>query len=201
MISSIAGLQVSRIHVPSKAAYEAGGGTGGTVENTFREFMQEQLESNWCWSACATSVGLFFGTGKWTQCDTATGVIEGTDCYQGQPLNCCDTPDACNCYGYLDDSLTYTKSFNTMMSGTYSSDDIEAQINLGNPVCVRVAWFLGGAHFLAITGFSYPSADPNTFTIYLQDSIYGSSSLLLSEFANDYQSGGTWTHTYLTQPN
>jgi hypothetical protein len=110
-------------------------------------------------------------------------------------------PDACNCYGYLDDSLTYTKSFNTMMSGTYSASDIETQINLGYPVCVRVAWFLGGAHFLAITGFSYPGDDPSVFTIYLQDSIYGSSSILLSEFASDYESGGNWTHTYLTQPN
>jgi hypothetical protein len=104
-------------------------------------------------------------------------------------------------YGYLNLSLTYTKSFNTMMGGTYPAGNIEAQLDNDHPVCVRVAWNGGGAHFLAMTGYSYPSGSPNTVTVYLQDSIYGSSSMLLTDFPSQYHGGGTWTHTYLTQPN
>lgn len=138
-----------------------------------------------------TSVGLFFQTGNWTQCDTANHCLNRTDC--------CSKPSNCNVYGYLDQSLTYCKSFNTMMSGTYSAANIENQINMGRPVCVRVAWNGGGAHFLAMTGYSYPDTSPNTVTIYLQDSIYGASSMLLTNFPSQYHGGGTWTHTYLTQ--
>jgi hypothetical protein len=29
---------------------------------------QTQTRCNWCWAAVATSVGLFYGTGNWTQC-------------------------------------------------------------------------------------------------------------------------------------
>ena len=189
MIKSIAGLKVSALKI--RLAPVAG--VSGVVEHIFPNFMQHQTESNWCWSACGSSVGLFFQTGNWTQCDTANNCLGRTDC--------CTTPANCNVYGYLDQSLTYTKSFNTMMGGTYSASNIEAQINSGRPVCVRVAWNGGGAHFLAITGYIYPDTDPNDVTIYLLDSIYGSSSMLLTDFPSQYHGGGTWTHTYLTKPN
>jgi len=195
MPSKIGGLKVTRVYAAPA------GGSSGVVQHIFPDFMQHQQQSNWCWSACGTSVGIFFQTGSWTQCDTATGCIQGTDCYHGQPLNCCTNPSSCNCYGYLNAALTYTKSFNQMFGGTYSASDIEVQINMGRPVCVRVAWTHGGAHFLAMTGYSYPDDAPSTVTIYLQDSIYGSSSMLLTDFPSQYHGVGTSTHTYLTQPN
>jgi Papain-like cysteine protease AvrRpt2 len=198
MFRNIGGLQIRRVPVASAAAP---GTVPGTVKHILPTFMQYQQQSNWCWSACGTSVGLFFETGNWTQCGTATALIRGTSCYKGQPLDCCKSPSSCNCYGYLDASLKYTLTFNSMLSGKYDANNIQTQINMGRPVCVRVAWTGGGAHFLAITGYSYPNtSSPSNFTIYLQDPIYGSSSMLLSNFPSKYHGGGTWTTTFLTQP-
>ncbi|MCA9653470.1 MAG: hypothetical protein H6712_22875 [Myxococcales bacterium] len=67
-------------------------------------------------------------------------------------------------------------------------------------MCTRVAWNGGGAHFMAITGYGYPADDPAEVTIWIQDSIYGTTSMLLSEYPGQYHSGGTWTHTYYTAP-
>lgn len=53
---------------------------------------------------------------------------------------------------------------------------------------------------MAITGYGYPADDPAEVTIWIQDSIYGTTSMLLSEYPGQYHSGGTWTHTYYTAP-
>ncbi|MDB4914150.1 MAG: hypothetical protein JWM95_1794 [Gemmatimonadetes bacterium] len=169
-------------------------GAVGTVVHLLPPFMQPQQQSNWCWSADGTSVGLFFQTGAWTQCGTACGCLGRTDCCNSP------CPGPCNVYGYLDQSLRFTQSFNSMMGGTATAAQIQTQINMGYPVCVRVAWNGGGAHFLAITGYSYPDSNPSAFTIYLQDSIYGGSSVLLTDFPSSYHGGATWTHTYYTEP-
>lgn len=185
-------LQVAPLRPLFAKSYAAG--ADPNVTNVLSMTMQPQLQTNWCWSAVGTSVGLFFVTGAWTQCDTANG------CLNLQGTDCCVTPGPCNVYGYLNLALTYTKSFNTSFAGTVSAADIQAQIDQGFPVCVRVAWTGGGAHFLSITGYSYPNSDPTQVTIYLEDSIYGNSTMLLADFPTNYHGGGTWTHTYLTQP-
>ena len=176
----------------------AGGAADASVTtHVLPTFMQQQLQSNWCWSAVATSVGLLFKTGQWTQCATVDGCLPSTVC--------CNTPTpaSCNQYGYLDKSLTYTRSFNPpFLYGPYSATNVEAQISSGLPVCVRVQWNGStAAHFLAITGYSYPDADPSSVTIDLQDSIYGTTSMAYADFPAQYHGGAVWTHTYLTKPN
>lgn len=172
------------------------GSTAGVTSKILPQFMESQQQSSWCWSAVATSVGLFFKTGSWTQCSTVNGCLSRSDCCTA-PL-----PNPCNVYGYLDQSLTYTRSFDPpLIYGTVTEAELETRIGSGDPVCARVAWNGGGAHFVAITGYSYPDADPSSVTIYLQDSFYGSSSMAFADFAEGYHSGGTWTHTYLTTPN
>jgi len=186
--SHIGGLRLT----PLAAA--GGGADFSIVTHILPDFMQPQQQDNWCWAAVGTSVGVFFQTGAWTQCGTAAGCLPGG-------LDCCGDPGPCDVYGYLNTSLTYTKSFNQTIQGTYGASDVEAQVNMGWPVCVRVAWNGGGAHFLAMSGYSYPDDDPSAVTLYLQDSIYGDSSMAFGDFPALYNGGGTWTHTYLTQPN
>ncbi|MBF0283334.1 MAG: hypothetical protein HQL51_02640 [Magnetococcales bacterium] len=159
--------------------------------------MQRQTQTNWCWSAVGTSVGLFFQTGQWTQCDTANG------CLKLAGVNCCNapTPAACNVYGYLDKALTYTKSFKSVSSGTATTQALADQINMGRPVGVRVEWNGGGAHFMAITGYKYCAILSSVVTIVIQDPIFGETIMLYRDFAANYQSGGTWNGTYLTKPN
>jgi hypothetical protein len=173
-----------------------GGGAAPETSRILPSFMQPQQQSSWCWSAVATSVGLLFKTGGWTQCGTVNGCLNRSDCCTSP------TPGPCNVYGLLDVSLTYTKSFNgPLIFGSIIVADVETQLGSENPVCVRVAWNGGGAHFLSIAGYSYPADNPSSVTIYLQDSFYGPTSMAFDDFATDYHCGGEWTHTYLTRPN
>jgi hypothetical protein len=183
--------------LPLRPLPPAGGGAPpAQTSQILPAFMQCQQQSNWCWSAVATSVGLLFKTDNWTQCATVNGCLQSSDCCTS-PI-----PSACNVYGYLDQSLTYTKSYHgPLLYGSISVADLEAQLNSGNPVCVRVAWNGGGAHFLSIAGYGYPVNDPASVTIYLQDSFYGPTSMALADFATNYHTGGDWTNTYLTKPN
>ena len=160
--------------------------SGGAAAVTLPQFMQPQQQTNWCWAAVGTSVGLFYNTGKWTQCDTATGCLPGEDC--------CKAPAPCNVYGYLNESLSYTKSYDRYQSGTISVNTIKNELQAGNPVGTRVAWYGGGAHFMTITGVS-----GNDITI--QDPIFGTTTMAYSNYASRYQSGGTWTGTYFCKPN
>ncbi|MDX1996772.1 MAG: papain-like cysteine protease family protein [Thermoanaerobaculia bacterium] len=192
------GLRVQPLNLGTKSAL-ALAGSPSVIAHILPAFMQKQQQANWCWSAAGTSVGIFFQTGSWTQCDTATGCLNQLN--PGKTYNCCSNAKPCNVYGYLDVSLTYCLSYASMVSGTVSATTVEGQINMGRPVCVRVAWTGGGAHFLAMSGYSYPEADPSAVTIYLQDSIYGSSSMKFTNFPSKYHGGGTWTHTYYTKSN
>lgn len=188
--SDLAGLPLRPL--PPRGA----GGAATETSHILPPFMQCQQQSRWCWSAVATSVGLLFQTGSWTQCATVNGCLKRSDCCNSP------TPDPCNVYGYLDQSLTYTKSYNgPLIYGTITVDKLEAQIDAGNPVCARVQWNGGGAHFLSIAGYSYPADDPSSVTIHLQDSLYGPTSMAYDDFATYYHCGGEWTHTYLTKPN
>ncbi len=178
-------LAVNNVSSLLKAAGGAPAGGASTVQLSFT--MQHQLEANWCWAACGTSVGLFYGTGNWTQCDTATG------CLPGQ--NCCANAGSCNVYGYLNKALTYTRSFNHTADGTCPPNTVRAQLNNGNSVCTRVAWNGGGAHFMAITGID----SSNKLTI--QDSIYGTTRINYNSYPGAYHGGGTWTTTYYCMKN
>lgn len=166
----------------------------GIVAHVLPTYMQTQTQSNWCWSAVGTSVGLLFQTGSWTQCDTANGCLGMTVCCNSP------TPATCNVYGYLDQSLTYTKSFASMMGGTVAVTDIEAQLNMARPVGFRIAWTGGGAHFATFAGYSYPDTAPTNVTVYIQDPIYGTTIMAFTSFPASYHGGGSWTHTYYTKP-
>lgn len=179
------GLDIASLNLePSVVSHTLAPSAGAAARN-LPHFMQRQKQTNWCWSAVGTSVGLLFKTGKWTQCDTATGCLSGK--------NCCRNPGPCNVYGYLDEALRYTRSFQSMTSGTAALAKITSEINARHPVCTRVQWNGGGAHFMAITGYNGP-------TITIQDSIYGTSTMRYSKYPASYQGGGTWTHTYYCRP-
>ncbi|WP_445496321.1 papain-like cysteine protease family protein [Photorhabdus sp. SF281] len=157
----------------------------------FRELpfnMQRQIQSNWCWAAVPVSVGLYFNTGFWTQCDVADKQLKRA--------TCCRFPGPCNVYGYLDQALMYTRSLANFYTNLMKMSEIKAQIDARCPICLRCAWYGGGAHFLAIIGYN-----PVTENISVTDSIYGNSIQSFSLFPFSYNGGGNWTHTYLTRKN
>ncbi len=178
-------IELTPLELPHLPATTAASG-GAASSDLPPKFMQIQQETNWCWSAVATSVGLLFQSGSWTQCQTATHCLSGVDC--------CTNSAACNVYGYLDKSMTYTRSLASWGSGTATTARIESDIRAGRPVCTRVAWTGGGAHFMAITGFDEEPTKGVSITI--QDSIYGTTELDYTDYPALYHGGGSWTHIY-----
>ena len=163
-------------------------------EDTFRNLinftMQHQQQTNWCWSATAASVAVFFDSAtSWTQCSLANAELGRNDC--------CGTgaSGACNVGWYLDLALRRADDhLSSMLSRSASMLEIKTEIDSDRPMCLRVAWQGGGAHFLAIDGYN---RDLDMLSV--DDPWYGASDVTASTLRSSYQGTGTWTHTYWTQ--
>lgn len=145
--------------------------------------IEKQVQSNWCWSAVAVSVGNYYKTGSWTQCGVASAHLD---------RECCQQPRPCNIASNLDGALKITRSFSSMLLARLQPDVMEQQIRQGRPIGLRCAWQGGGAHFMVIYGF-------NDAYIMVADSIYGYSLNFIYSFPLLYNGGGSWTHTYFTR--
>jgi hypothetical protein len=97
------------------------------------------------------------------------------------------------------DALTPTRTGNlsSWSAGTATIAQIRSQIRSGRPLGARIGWSGGGGHFVMIAG--YRACDPDEY-VDVRDPIYGSSDISLATFTNSYQSTGSWTHTYYTEP-
>jgi Papain-like cysteine protease AvrRpt2 len=152
--------------------------------------MEAQTQTNWCWAATSKSVSVFYSRfSPWTQCKIASSELNQT---------CCQTtvPSACNVSWYLDKALTRTNNFVSIQSGTVSWSTIKNQLELGLVVGARIGWNGGGGHFMVIRGVTKIGSIEY---LHIDDPIYGKSTLTYSQFANNYQSSGSWTHTYFTK--
>src|SRR5215210_2812792 len=111
--------------------------------------MQPQTQSNWCWSATATSVSHFYWfISTWTQCRVANSELNRSDCCNSP------VPSACNVPWYLDRALTRTNNF-VSITGPANFEQVRAEIDAGRPVGARVGWSGGGGHFMVIYGYSF----------------------------------------------
>ncbi len=153
--------------------------------------MQTQQQTNWCWAAVSTSVALFYDpSSTWTQCAVANGEMgETTCCTSGGSA-------ACNQTWYLDLALQRVGHFDNWSGGAMSFADVRSEIDVGRPLGVRVGWSGGGGHFLIIDGYL---ADA-TQSVGIEDPWYGPSDMGYAAFSTSYQTTGSWTHSYETQP-
>lgn len=163
---------------------------------------QEQTEDNWCWSAVATSVGLFYGTGNWTQCEVTTEQVNGI-ISPGEHNDCCATPDSskCDVYGFLYFSLQHVRSLDHWESQKPTADALfEILSRHRELLCLRIAWGLGGAHFTTIYGCTNP-ADGGEPMVSVSDTIrgVGTTTMPYSLFPSRYLNGGSWTDTFRTR--
>jgi hypothetical protein len=153
--------------------------------------MQSQQQSQWCWAAVATSVSLFYSPGSgWTQCSVVNAELGQTTCCQ------CGCTPACNQPWYLDLALTRTVNLASWAAGTVAYPVIRSQIAARRPLGARIGWSGGGGHFLVLDG--YNSAGGQYLSI--RDPFYGSSVYTYASFQSGYQTTGSWTHSYYTQP-
>lgn len=153
--------------------------------------MEAQLKSNWCWAATANSVSHFYAKilNPWSQCKIASNE---------QGLSCCDTPTptGCNVPWYLSNALDCTHNYVSMSNGTMTWDAVKTEIDKGLVVGTRIGWNGGGGHFMVIYGVSRIGS---TRYFHIDDPIYGKSFLTVDQFSNNYQSSGSWTHSYITK--
>jgi hypothetical protein len=149
--------------------------------------IQHQEMGLWCWAAVALSVDTFFNPATpRTQCSVATDV---------QRIVCCPRNESCNEAAYLEDALG-SRSIRRLAGqpvGRVTFEEIRRELRNRRPVCVRVAWRSGGAHFLVISGYHINAGEQ---FVELSDSIYGYSTYRFQRFADAYRGIGSWTNTY-----
>lgn len=156
--------------------------------------MQHQAEMSWCWAAVAASVAQFYEpSGTVSQCGLADGELHRTDC--------CTTGAGgpCDVYGDLASSLYrvgHLKKWDIAKPSGFPS--VVAEVDASRPLCARIAWHSGGAHFVALVGY-LPAEESGAGAplVAVEDPWFGSSDVpydLLREGYND----GTWTDSYFT---
>ena len=151
--------------------------------------MQPQEEANWCWAAVATSVSHFYDAGStWRQCDVANAQLGRNDCCAGAALAACDV------YGFVDDALRRVGHFGRVTAAAADFAAGRKEVDAGRPLCLRVAWSGGGAHFLSLIGYLADDAG----YVAVDDPIYGKSDLTYATLETAYQGSGAWTHSYYT---
>jgi hypothetical protein len=152
--------------------------------------VQAQLQSEWCWAACSTSVSHFYDAASaWTQCDVANAELAQTGCCEDGSSGACNQP------WYLDRALRRTNNFASRHKGPASMAELRSQLDAGRPVGARIGWAGGGGHFVTISG----CLDDATGVLEVRDPIYGTSEISVANFRSSYQGSGSWTHTYYTR--
>jgi hypothetical protein len=162
---------------------------------------QRQLQSEWCWAAVAASISKHYNPdSEWCQCKLATRLTRRT---KTGDKDCCGHPytrdiaHTCNQPQYLEKALRLVGRLAAPpRKGPLTFGGIQKDILAGRPVCVRIAWpGTPIGHFILIYGCR-KSKSGNQW-LYVEDSLYGSSTWLYSEFCRNYQyAEGRWSYTY-----
>jgi len=155
--------------------------------------MQHQQQTQWCWSATATSVALYYNTASgWTQCSLVNAELGRTDC--------CTDPSSANCNQpwTLNTVLTRVGHLASFTGGTTSFADLRTEIDNGRPLGVRIGWSGGGGHFNVLSCYTW-NALLRLQSVQVEDPWYGTSVWDYDTFRTAYQGSGSWTHSYKTQ--
>jgi hypothetical protein len=152
--------------------------------------MEPQQQTNWCWSALTVSVSRFYDpSSMWTQCLLANNQL-------GQSTCCANGGSAqCNRGWYPERSLPTTGNLARHELAAAPFQGVDAEIDGGRPIGVRVDWAGGGAHAIAISGYLEGTVN----FVAVADPWYGASDVAFSVFQGTYQGSGTWTETYYTR--
>jgi hypothetical protein len=150
--------------------------------------MQYQEQSQWCWAATSASVSIYLNTtSKWTQCLIVNNALSQTSCCtQG-------SSPACNKSWFLDHALQIVGNFGHMAVKRAQLSEVVQEIDSNRPLCLRIGWYDGGGHFVAIYGYSGT-------VVNVGDPWWGDSAVEFDTFPDTYQTGGKWTHTYWVVP-
>jgi hypothetical protein len=163
------------------------GGTGTGIP------LQHQEQVEWCWAAIAVAIDKYFNpSSSLRQCDVANRVVRRDDCC-GAGAGTTD----CNVAEKLQDALASIGRSRGAIPQAYSFEEVQTEIDAGRPVCARIEWASGGAHFVALDGYRVlPSGAQH---IHVADPLNPPSEVDFDEFKSAYHGEGTWTGTYLVR--
>jgi hypothetical protein len=154
--------------------------------------LERQILSCWCWAAIAASLGRFYKNCFLTQQQIVSKLLN----IPLDELSMVDHIHSGNQQLTLDKSLKFARCYSHWNLGQPSYERILLELTMGHPVCVRIEWLTGGAHYLVIKG-----ANPKRELLYLDDSLSGSSIISYQDFPKHYKKiGGVWTETFWTAP-
>jgi hypothetical protein len=158
-----------------------GGGSGSRV---LPFIMQNQQQTQWCWAATSVSVNAYFKPGTtWTQCLVVNNALNTAICCSNGSSSTCDNP------WFLDRALRIVGNLHHLEVRRGTLAEVTTEIAADRPLCLRIGWFSGGGHFVGVYGYSGT-------IISVGDPWWGDSVIDYSDFPENYQSGGNWTHTY-----
>ena len=162
------------------------------MTNPLRFTMQHQEQSEWCWTAVATSVSHFYSASSpWRQCEVAKAELKQETCCQDGASIVCNQP------WYLDSALIRTNNLDYVLEGTSTFDGVQNQIDNDRSLGVRIGWAGGGGHFVVLSG--YDTSQPGSQLLRVEDPLYGPSWVTYDSFVSAYNGSGSWTHSYFTR--
>jgi len=152
--------------------------------------MKHQILGNWCWATVTSCIHEFFQDEPITECTVA-----GRELHE----NCCGDFQQCNRTHRLDIALQNMNHLRgDFRKGPASFAEVQAEIDGNKPVCVRIQWYEGGWHFIAIAGYDVSAAGVQQ--VLTEDPFFGSSRIPYDKLVSSYQGKGIWSHTFYVKP-
>ena len=155
--------------------------------------MQAQEQTQWCWSATATSVARYYNAAStWTQCSLVNAELGRSDCCTNPSSSSCNQPWTLNTV------LTRVGHLASFTGTTTTFTDLRTELDNGRPLGVRIGWSGGGGHFNVVSCYTWHLLRRGR-TIQIEDPWYGTSVWDYDTFRTAYQGSGSWTHSYRTK--
>ena len=150
--------------------------------------VQHQEARNWCWAAVAASVGAISAPRReFQQFKVVENNLGATNCDIDPKSNACNRPF------YLDLALEkLPRSIDTQGPLPLEKVISELAAKPAVPICVKIDWKSGGAHYVAIVDVT------GTDMLVIEDPKNGHHiHCKYTTFQTHYRRRGTWSETYL----
>jgi hypothetical protein len=155
--------------------------------------IQPQERSEWCWAAVAVSIERYFDPqSALTQCAIANAVL-------GSEKVCCQNGSGCNEAATLISALQQINRLKRILTRPLTFPELQRELDAGLPVCARIRWKGGHAHFIVLVG--YRVLPPRTQHVDVEDPFNPSGTVAFDTLRDAYYGNGEWIDTYLVTPS
>lgn len=154
--------------------------------------LEQQLRSRWCWVSLASAIARYYKTMQVEQARLADELVKITD--TEYEIYSPEERLQKNVNFKLDVALKHVRCFSHWSTGKPNFERVKFEINQGRPLCVRLEWRKGGAHYIMIKGYGCENG-----TVLIDDPLHGTCRMSFNDFPEKYMvSGAVWTETYWT---